>query len=262
VGDALEVAVAEFLEEVFEEHPCLTTFLGRTEWDHQLDDTTAAGFERREAATRAWLDRFSAFEAVGLTAEQQVDLALLMAHLREKVATADFAGWRRNATTYVGNGIYELFVHGTRPEAEATAAALDRLAQVPAALAAGRENLDPTLIDGELLRQWGIPNVTAQATFMRTGLGVFVKDAALRRVPGGAGRAGQRELRLRRGALRRGAKGGGGIRFRGPGAAGDGAGADEPVGCPDVVPGREDWRDVGLACGGGWVAGGPSRRHG
>jgi uncharacterized protein (DUF885 family) len=180
VGDALEVAVAEFLEEVFEEHPCLTTFLGRTEWDHQLDDTTAAGFERREAATRAWLDRFSAFEAVGLTAEQQVDLALLMAHLREKVATADFAGWRRNATTYVGNGIYELFVHGTRPEAEATAAALDRLAQVPAALAAGRENLDPTLIDGELLRQWGIPNVTAQATFMRTGLGVFVKDAALR----------------------------------------------------------------------------------
>ena len=177
---AFDDAVAEYLEDIFTQHPTTATFLGRTEWDHDLGDPTAAGFEAREAATMGWLDRFAGFQPEALTAEQRVDLSLLLAQLGESVGTADFAGWRRNATTYLSNGIFELFVHGNRSEVDATAAALDRLSQVPAALSAGRANLDPTLIDPELLRQWGIPNVAAQANFMRSGLGVFVADAALR----------------------------------------------------------------------------------
>jgi uncharacterized protein (DUF885 family) len=179
-ADGFDDTVASYLEDVFTQHPVTATFLGRTEWDHELGDSTAAGFEAREAATIDWLDRFAAFEPEDLTPEQRVDLSLLLARLGESVGTADFAGWRRNATTYLSNGIFELFVHGNRSEAEATAAALDRLSQVPATLNEGRANLDPSLIDPELLRQWGIPNVAAQANFMRSGLGVFVGDDGLR----------------------------------------------------------------------------------
>ena len=75
--------------------------------------------------------------AAALSHDQRVDLALLQAHLGQQVATADFAHWRRYPTTYLENGVFELFVHGTRDEAEATAAAVERLRQVPAALAAG-----------------------------------------------------------------------------------------------------------------------------
>ena len=38
-------------------------------------------------------------------------------------------------------------------------AAVQRLGQVPHALHAGRENLDPALVDAELVRQWAKPAV-------------------------------------------------------------------------------------------------------
>ena len=62
----------------------------------------------------------------------------------------------------------------------ATAAAVERVRQVPAALAAGRENLDPALVDAELVRQWALPNTAAQAAFMREGLDAFVEEPAHR----------------------------------------------------------------------------------
>jgi uncharacterized protein (DUF885 family) len=171
-------AVAEFLREYFEAEPVGATFYGLTEWDGQLPDLTATGFARREAAASRWLDRFTNwFTTPALTHDQQVDLALLHAHLGQQVATADFAHWRRYPTTYLENGVFELFMHGTRDEAEATAAAVERLRQVPAALAAGRENLDPDLVDAELVRTWAIPNTAAQAAFMREGLEIFTQDA-------------------------------------------------------------------------------------
>jgi uncharacterized protein (DUF885 family) len=193
---AFDAAVAAFLREYFEAEPVSASFYGLTEWDAQLPDFTAAGFADREAATRRWLQRFTTefgaapAAATGsaaqsgadpdatLSHDQKVDLALLRAHLGQQVATADFAHWRRYPTTYLENGVFELFMHGTRAEAEATAAAVERLRQVPAALAAGRDNLDPALVDAELLRQWALPNTAAQAAFMREGLEVFTQDPA------------------------------------------------------------------------------------
>ena len=172
--DAFDDAVAQFLREYFEAEPVGATFYGLTDWDSQLPYATAAGFESRDAAARGWLDRFSAWPEPDLSPEQRVDLALLQAHLGQQVATADFAHWRRYPTTYLENGVFELFMHGTRDEATACAAAVERLAQVPAVLHAGRANLDPALVDAEMVRQWAIPNVAAQASFMREGLGVFV----------------------------------------------------------------------------------------
>ena len=96
------------------------------------------------------------------------------------MATADFDAWRRYPTAYLENGVFELFVHGTRDESAAVEAAVQRLAQVPHALQAGRENLDPALVDAELARQWAIPNAAAQASFLREGLAGFVADPGRR----------------------------------------------------------------------------------
>jgi uncharacterized protein (DUF885 family) len=183
--ETFEAATAAFLNEYFEAEPVGASFFGLTEWDDRLPDSTAAGFARREADARRWLDHFAGYDAdaaatAALSFDERVDLALLQAYLGQQVATAGFAHWRRYPTTYLENGVFELFMHGTRDEAAATAAAVARLAQVPATLAAGRANLDPALVDADLVHQWAIPNTMAQASFLREGLGVFVDDPTRR----------------------------------------------------------------------------------
>ncbi|HVA06427.1 MAG TPA: DUF885 domain-containing protein [Acidimicrobiales bacterium] len=178
--DSFDSMVALWLGEFFEEHPSAASFFGVTDYDGRLEDATAQGFERREASARMWLDRFNGVDRTTLTPAEQVDLALLQAGLGERVATADFATWRRDARVYLDNGVFELFMHGNRPEADAVAAAKERLLQVPGMLQAGWANLQPELADPELVRQWAIPNVSAQATFMREGLGELVQHPALR----------------------------------------------------------------------------------
>jgi uncharacterized protein (DUF885 family) len=185
--ESFEAARAAFLREYFEAEPVGASVYGLTEWDDRLPDSSAAGFEGREAAARRWLDRFAAWDDEALRFEERVDLLLLQAHLGQQVATAGFAHWRRYPTTYLENGVFELFMHGTRDEAAATAAAIARLAQVPAMLAAGRANLDPALVDADLIHQWAIPNTLAQAAFLREGLGVFVEDPGRREALAQAG---------------------------------------------------------------------------
>jgi uncharacterized protein (DUF885 family) len=183
--DGLDGAVAQFLRQYLEAEPVGASFYGLTEWDGLLSDMSAAGFAQREAAAQGWLDRFAAWPTgdgpdTGLTTGQRTDLALLRAHLGQQVATADFAAWQRYPTMYLENGVFELFVHGTRDEAAAVRAAVQRLSQVPVALGAARANLDPALVDADLVRQWAIPNAAAQASFMRQGLGELVADPGRR----------------------------------------------------------------------------------
>ncbi|MGP0029360.1 MAG: DUF885 domain-containing protein [Acidimicrobiales bacterium] len=180
-AEAFERDVTAFLEEQLAAEPTNASFAGRTEWDHVLPDTTAGGFEHREARAREWRRHFGDVDEAALDPEQRVDLALLRAHLGQTVETSSFARWRRDATVYLENGVFELFVHRNRDEADATEAAVSRLRQVPEQLAAGRENLDPDLADPELVRRWAVPNAGAQASFAREGLADLVTEPSRRR---------------------------------------------------------------------------------
>jgi uncharacterized protein (DUF885 family) len=182
-------AVAAFLEELFTAEPVAATFFGRTDLDDRLPDVTAAGFATRLERARRWLERFEAWPLDALTDTQRVDLSLLRAHLGQEVGTAGYTAWRRYPTLYLENGVFELFMHGTRDEAVATEAAMVRLAAVPEALAAGQANLDPSLMDPRLVREWAIPNAAAQADFMRHGLADFVADGPRRAALTEAGEA-------------------------------------------------------------------------
>ncbi len=60
--------------------------------------------------------------------------------LRGRLILADWANWRRDPLTYtnpLANGLFGLFLHRLRPDAELAAAAVARLDQAPAALDGG-----------------------------------------------------------------------------------------------------------------------------
>ncbi|HEY1829521.1 MAG TPA: DUF885 domain-containing protein [Acidimicrobiales bacterium] len=177
---AFDAAVDDYLHQVYDEDPAEASFLGLTEYDHQAKELTAAAFARRERALLGWLDRFESFDLAPLSHDQQVDLNLLKASLGSRVATRDFEGWRRSIAPYLGNGVFELFAHGNRPEEEAVAAAIDRIGAIGDSVAATKANIDPELADPTMCREWGVRNAAAQASFLRQGLGSFVADDKLR----------------------------------------------------------------------------------
>jgi uncharacterized protein (DUF885 family) len=145
---------AQFLEEQYAEHPVRSTGMGLTQYDDQLDDLSAEAFERRAAATATWRQRFAALDPTELEFDEGIDRDLIVASLAEQAIYDEWEVWRRHPDTYLNpgqRGVFTLFLHRLRPEAELAAAAAARLRQVPANLAAGRANLRPEHVPAILL---------------------------------------------------------------------------------------------------------------
>ncbi len=171
--------VDEFLEEFLGAHPTTATFLGVTKFDSASTDMSAAAIRARDARQRHWLRTFENVGPRHLNHDQQVDRELILASLGAAVQTASFEGWRRNPEEYLNDGVFDLFVHQARPEDQAVAAAVDRLAAVPATVASAKKNLSPALADPLILRR-DLASVRGQAEFLRSDVGDFVSDPALR----------------------------------------------------------------------------------
>ena len=171
-----------FLEHEFETMPVQASALGLTEYDGVLDDLSAAALEQRVTDDAAWLERFQVASVVGLTAEERIDRDLVIAMLRGRGIVADWLGWKRDPVTYSGpavSGIYGLFLHRLRPEADLVASALLRLAQVPRVFEQGRANLDPTLAS---------PIILERAAGSARGGARYVRDLLPLEVPPGPSR--------------------------------------------------------------------------
>jgi len=157
-----ESLVDDFIADRCRLDPGMASFLGKREWDHNIADTSAAGHRHREARNRHWLGAFAQVDPSALTQSQSIDRELVLARVGGDVATADF----------------ELFLHQARPEAEATAAALDRLAAVAQTVENARNNLDAALASPDVLRR-DLQTIRGQAQFLRQDLAGFVSDPAL-----------------------------------------------------------------------------------
>ncbi|MBF6557495.1 MAG: DUF885 domain-containing protein [Acidimicrobiales bacterium] len=144
-SDPFELAIDALMAREFEESPLMAAALGRDGFDHRLDDCTAAGFERRAADDRLWLQRFSDMDPHALTSEQVIDRALVMATLDRRVALTGWEEWRRSPEGYLETGITELFLLAIRTEDELTEAAVARLNGIGSVLDEAAENLDPSL---------------------------------------------------------------------------------------------------------------------
>lgn len=149
-----DALVDEWLAEHIEEHPVLATLYGVEGHDDRLGDLSGAGFERRSSRDARWLERLQGLPDDDLADEERIDRDLLVTHHRGRQIFDDL--WRRNPDTYLQpglDGLYVLFLHRLRPDADLVDSAVARLGQVPEVLDHGRANLDPSLADPLLVRR-------------------------------------------------------------------------------------------------------------
>lgn len=159
----------QFLDEEHAANPVRASYLGLTQYDDQLDDLSASAIEADAARSAAWLDRFAALDDAELTFEEQIDRDVAVAVLRERAIYHAWEIWRRQPDLYLNpgqRGVFVLFLHRLRPEAELAAAATARLRQVPATLEAGRANLRPEMVPLVILER-AINQARAGARYVR-----------------------------------------------------------------------------------------------
>src|SRR6266545_2712843 len=171
--------VREFLAEQYADNPVRASGLGLTEFDDQLDDLSADAFEQRAASAAAWRGRFAGLDAADLTFDETIDRDLAVGALVEQGVYDEWHVWRRQPDYYLNpamHGVFVLFLHRLRPEADLAASAAARLRQVPANLDAGRANLSPDLVPAVLLDR-AINQARAGANYTRFLLPAQVEEA-------------------------------------------------------------------------------------
>ena len=152
----LDRLVAEFLAAEFDADPQGATVLGVAGYDERLPEFSDGAISAREALDEKRLRAFEALPDDELTDKERIDRDLVVSELRGRLIMRDWAGHRRDPAAYVAaglNGVFTLFLHRLRPEAELAAAAARRLAEVPRVLAEGRANLEPELASPLLVRR-------------------------------------------------------------------------------------------------------------
>ena len=170
--------VRDFLAEQYADHPVRSSGMGLTEYDDQLDDLSGDAFERRASSAAAWRSQFAAIPDEDLSFDEAIDRDLIVGSLTEQSVYDEWRVWERQPDTYLNpgmRGVFVLFLHQLRPEAELAASAAARLRQVPATLAAGRANLRPELVPDILLDR-AINQARAGANYTRVLLPAQVAE--------------------------------------------------------------------------------------
>lgn len=170
----------EFLKWYFSGRPVIASTLGAEGYDHTLGDFSAAAFATHRREEARWLERLTALEPA--TPDDAIDRDLVVSQLRGRQALATWPEWRRDPATYLAPvfaSLYTPFQQRLKPEPELVAAALSRLAEIPAVLAACRANLDPDLA-APLLVERGLGQARTGRRFLTETVPSMVEDPALR----------------------------------------------------------------------------------
>ncbi|HEY3335907.1 MAG TPA: DUF885 domain-containing protein [Candidatus Limnocylindrales bacterium] len=144
----LDAILSDLLDSDFAASPVSATGFGLTDYDDKLDDVSADALRARDAAAATFLARLDAIGDDGLTTDEAIDRDLARAVLRGRLIMAPFEAWKRDPVTYSGpitSGVFALFLHRLRPDADLAEAATARLDAVGALVDAGIANLDAGL---------------------------------------------------------------------------------------------------------------------
>jgi uncharacterized protein (DUF885 family) len=174
--------VRTFLDEEFAEAPTSASSVGLTQFDDRLEDLSEGAFTRRTRRTAEWLDRFGALDSSSLTFDQAIDRDLAVSSLHRRQIFDGWEVWRRHPDNYLGpglRGVFGLFLHRLRPEADLVASAATRLRLVPANLEDGKRNLRDELVPAILLDR-AVKEARAGARYARELLPAEVADPAQR----------------------------------------------------------------------------------
>jgi uncharacterized protein (DUF885 family) len=181
--------VRDYLDERYEESPSWASTLGLTAYDERSDDLSAEAFRRREAAVLEWTRRLGAVPDDSLTDEERIDRDVILASLRGRELTQPLADWKRQPNTYLNpslGGVFTLFLHRLRPEADLADAARARLHGVTRHVADGKANVDFSLAPRVFVDR-AIGQARAAARYARELVPQEVRDPALRQKVAEAG---------------------------------------------------------------------------
>jgi uncharacterized protein (DUF885 family) len=175
----------EYLDDRAGRHPDLATGLGDHRFDDRLPDPSAAAVADERRALDGWAARLDAVDADALSAEHRVDATMMAGSVARRVFEIDELGehtWNPLLAN-PGKAIYQLLARDFAPLPDRLASVAGRLAEVPAALAEARRQLE------------SMPRVhleTAIGQFDGTIALVSTQvDAALEAAPGCGPRIGQ-----------------------------------------------------------------------
>lgn len=182
---AIPALIDDYLGWYFENNPVWASLAGADGYDDQLGDFSADAFERRQAGSESWLARFEAAEQdteSGADLDDGIDRDLVLSTLRGERIMSGWPAWRRDPGTYfmpLFSSLFNPFLHQLRPEAELVASAVERLRQMPDALACCRANLDEELASSLLVRR-ALGQASAGRAFVTGSLPGVVADESLR----------------------------------------------------------------------------------
>jgi uncharacterized protein (DUF885 family) len=181
--------VSDYLKERYEESPSWASTLGLTEYDERSEDLSAEAFRRREAQVLEWTRRFQAVADDSITADERIDRDVILASLRGRELMQPRLEWKRQPNTYLNpslGGVFTLFLHRLRPEAELAEAARARLIAVTRHVDEGKANVDFALAPRVFVDR-AIGQARAAARYARELVPAEVKDATLRQKVAEAG---------------------------------------------------------------------------
>lgn len=143
---ALEAFFQQYLDASFALRPSEATRLGEHRFDDQLDDVSAGARARWRELYRRTLDQLpAAVDKQQLSPAGQVDWEILQHELTRALwlaeNTAPFEQDPRVYNEYISDSVYLLLTQSTLPRETNVAHAIARMAQIPAVVAAARQNL-------------------------------------------------------------------------------------------------------------------------
>jgi uncharacterized protein (DUF885 family) len=138
--EEFRVLAGEYLNDLTERHPDLATRLGDHRFDDRLAMRTAADLAAECTAVQRFADRLAALDAGSLSAELQVDAAMLANDVARRVFEfEELRDEERNPlAANPGKAIYGLLARDFAPLPDRLMSLAGRLAQVPASLADAR----------------------------------------------------------------------------------------------------------------------------
>jgi uncharacterized protein (DUF885 family) len=143
-GSSLRFTEA-FLDWYYAAHPVRATALGIHDHDARLPDLSRRGIRQRTSALEGWLTRLERINAAGLEGDAFYDHRILDHAIRaELLELREIAGWRHNPMLYnrvIADGCALLVDREFAPLEARLSDLLSRLEQLPALLAAARDNL-------------------------------------------------------------------------------------------------------------------------
>ena len=169
--DSPQLAAIEtrYVADWFAADPTSATTAGFHAYDDRLPDVSEAGYGRRIASRKAFLDELSRFDSASLSADDRADVAIMRAALEaELVADEEQELWRHNPGRYTSaasSAVYAIFSRDFAPLPDRMRSAIARERAIPDLLAAGRANT--TTVD-PVTAQLALSNMQGAVSFFRT----------------------------------------------------------------------------------------------